>query len=108
MLERSHPTPEGRVRLRLARPGDRDTLTCLLAALGLAAEDMDLRRALRFAPGRRWSVVATAWDGATDRVAGFAALDADGETVLAPHPAVAALLREALAEHAPAWGHRAA
>lgn len=110
MLDRFHPipTPAGRVRLRLARPADRDALAALLAELGVSAGEMDLRRAVRFAPFRRWGIVATAWDGAAEQVAGFAALGDEGETVLAPHPAVRALLRQALAEHAPAWSHRAA
>ena len=110
MLDRFHPvpTPAGRVRLRLARPGDRVALAALLAELGVVSGEMDLRRAVRFAPGRRWALVATSWDGAAEQVTGFAALDGGGETVLAPHPAVRALLRRAIAEHAPAWSHRAA
>ena len=109
-LNHFHDLPDGRrVRLRLPQARDRDDLHELLAGLGLAARDLDVRRALRWSPGRRVSLVATAWDGATERIAGFGALDCDAERLtLLAGPPVAGLLREALEAEASAWARRVA
>jgi hypothetical protein len=89
LLHRTHPLPDGRrVRVRLPIASDRDGLHELLASLGLSASDMDVRRALRWTPERP-VVVAVRWDGAAERVVGFASED----SVIAPAE-VAALLRE--------------
>ena len=88
-LHSTHQLPGGRrVRLRLPHVGDRDAVHELLASFGLEADDLDVRRALRWAPERP-VVVAVAWDGAVERLVGFAA----GDTVIAP-PDVVPLLRE--------------
>lgn len=110
LLHGTHPMPGGgRVRLRLPLAGDRDGLHELLAWCGLAAEDLDVRRALRCVPGRRAVVVATAWDGLRHRLAGFGALDPrDGALTLIAPPEVAELLREALREQAGTWRRRVA
>jgi hypothetical protein len=112
VLDRHHPVPGAgaRVRVRLAHASDAALLRELVFALGLEASDMDLRRALRFRIGERWTVCATAWDGAHERLVGFGALEADRErlTLLAGEPAVEDLLRRALDECARTWGRRVA
>jgi hypothetical protein len=103
LLDRHHPMPEGpRVRLRLPHVGDRAAVRAFLGRLGLDASDLDVRRGLRVLPGGRWSVVATRWDGAAERVVGMATVEEeDGTpTLLAEDPAVVDLLARALAERA--------
>ena len=81
--------PDGRrVRVRLPHAGDRAGLHELLAAFGLAADDLDVRRALRWSPERPVAV-AVEWDGAVERLVGFAAAG-----TLIALPGVAPLLRE--------------
>ena len=111
LLDRSHQVPGvGRVRLRLARPSDRDELHELLARIGLTADDLDARRALRCTPGRGMTICALRWDGHHERLAGVGRLDVGSgrATLLAEHPAVAALLGEALRDHAQTWARRVA
>src|SRR5687767_53968 len=102
LLDRHHAVPSGaRIRLRLPHIGDHDDLQDFLASLGLTAHDLDVRRGLRFAPqAGRWSIVATRFDGARDRIVGLAVVDdADGTpTLLADDPAVCDLLAQALAD----------
>jgi hypothetical protein len=104
LLDRHHRMPGGdRVRLRLPHASDRAGVHEFLGHLGLTAHDLDVRRGLRWAPNRRrWSVVATRWDGAGERIVGIATVDAeDGSpTLLADDAAVCDLLARALAEHA--------
>ena len=98
LLHGSHPLPDGRrVRLRLPHAADRDGLHDLLAEHGVAAEDLEVRRALRWSP-QRPVVVAVEWDGTAERLVGFAA-GAPRETLIAP-PAVASVLGDALREYA--------
>src|SRR5687767_6822518 len=108
VLDRSHylAEPGLRVRVRLARSTDRGGLGDLLRQLALTADEFDLRRALRFAPGVRWGVVATTWDGQHERVVGFGAAEGDRVTLLGIEPAVCGLLRRALDEHARTWRRR--
>lgn len=101
LLTRSHPLPSGdRVRLRLARTGDRPLLA---AFLGLEAGEMEIRRLLR-----GWGVVASVWDGVSEVVLGFGGMTAHGPAVVADDPDVRALLERALDEHARAWSRRVA
>ena len=111
LLDRSHDVPGlGRVRLRLARPSDRDALHELLDGLGLVAEDLDLRRALRCTPGRCVAVCALRWDGRHEGVAGFGrlAVDSGRVTLLAEDPAVGRLVAAALHDQAQTWARRVA
>jgi hypothetical protein len=111
LLDRFHALPDGRrVRLRLARSLDRGGLARLLSTLGLEAGDFELRRALRCTPGRCWAIVATEWDGTVEQLVGLGTLDVAGrsETLLAPDPAVRALLHEALRSRAGGRGRRVA
>ena len=105
-----HPLPDGRrVRLRLPLAADRAALHELLGELGLAADDIDVRRALRCVPGRRWALCATEWDGAHERLAGFGAADLEqGTLTLLGPPEVTATLDEALRRHARTWRRRVA
>ena len=110
LLDRHHVVPGGdRVRLRLPHLRDRDEVHTFLGSLGLEANDLDVRRGLRWTPGERWAVVATRWDGARERVIGLATADGDGTpTLLAEEPEVCDLLSQALADHAGAPGRRVA
>jgi hypothetical protein len=88
-LHETHTLPDGsRVRLRLPHIADRDALHELLAEHGLTADELEIRRALRWSPDRP-VVVAVEWQGSVERLVGFAA----GDTVIAPRH-VAPLLRE--------------
>jgi hypothetical protein len=103
LLDRHHALPGGdRVRLRLPHVGDRAAVHEFLERLGLTTGDLDVRRGLRWSPSARWSVVATRWDGARERIVGFANVDtSDGApTLLAEDPGVVSLLARAIAEHA--------
>ena len=100
LLHATHPLPSGdRVRLRLPHAADRDALHELLAEHGVAADDLDARRALRWTPDRP-VVVATRWDGARERLAGYGAVDrrSGAKTVVAPAD-VRDVLRLALREY---------
>jgi hypothetical protein len=111
LLDRHHTLPGGdRVRLRLPHLGDHAGVHDFLHRLGLDAGDLDVRRGLRVAPADRWSVVATRWDGAAERIAGMASVDgSDGApTLLAEDPAICDLLARALAERAGARARRVA
>jgi hypothetical protein len=103
LLDRHHLLPGGdRIRLRLPHVGDRAQVHEFLTRLGLTAHDLDVRRGLRWSADRRWTVIATRWDGACEGIVGIAAVDAeDGSpTLLAEDPAVCDILSRALAEHA--------
>jgi hypothetical protein len=103
VLDRHHRLAGGeRIRLRLPHVGDRAEVREFLDRLGLSDHDLDVRRGLRWAPDRRWSVVATRWDGSRERIVGIATVDAeDGSpTLLADDPGVYDLLAQAIAEHA--------
>ena len=106
----THPLPDGgRVRLRLPVASDREALHALLAELGLAAEELEVRRALRCLPGRRDALCATHWHGARERLVGFGAADLErGALTLIAPPEVAELLRDELRRHARTWRRRVA
>jgi hypothetical protein len=111
LLDRHHTLPSGdRVRLRLPHLGDRAQVHDFLQGLGLSAGDLDVRRGLRWTATSRWSVVATRWDGTTERIVGLATVDTtDGApTLLADDPAVCRLLARAIAERAGAPARRVA
>jgi hypothetical protein len=58
LLDRSHQLDgTGRVRLRLARPRDRESLDALLEDLGVEVEHIDALRLLRCTPGRCLTIV---------------------------------------------------
>lgn len=101
LLSRTHPLPSGeRVRLRLARPGDRDLIA---AFLGLEPSEMAIRRLMR-----RWGLVATVWDGECDVLVGFGGVSEHGPAVVAEDPDVYLLLERAIDEHARTWSRRVA
>ena len=110
LLHGTHPLPDGvHVRLRLPLAGDRAAAHELLWSLGLEADELELRRALRCIPGRRAAVVAVGWDGVHQRAAGFGSLDVrSGALTLVGLPGVAAVLEEALREQAQTWRRRVA
>jgi hypothetical protein len=107
-LHVSHPLPDGdRVRLRFPHALDRDGLHELLAAFGLAADDLDVRRALRCVPRRRVALCATGWVDGRERLVGFGALE-DGVLTVIGSEAVARVLEGALHAHAGPWSRRVA
>jgi hypothetical protein len=110
LLDTTHALPGGRVRLRLPHVLDRPELHDLLARIGLEADDLEVRRGLRWMPGRRTAVCATRFDGMSDRIVGFASIEADGSrpTVIAEDRRVAALLERALADRASSGDSRVA
>jgi hypothetical protein len=67
MLDRHHPLPGGdRIRLRLPHVTDRARVHEFLERLGLSAHELDVRRGLRWSADRRWTLIATRWDGACE------------------------------------------
>jgi hypothetical protein len=110
LLHGTHLLPDGtRVRLRLPLAADRGPLRELLASLGVAADDLDLRRALRCEPGRRAAVVALECDGPHQRLAGLGAVDVrSGALTLLGRPAVTSMLREELRAQSETWRRRVA
>lgn len=106
-LDATTSLPDGsRVRLRLPQAADRPRLTELHARLGLAHDDLDIARELRFDPRERSVICAIVWDGAHELLAGWAGADrgeATPDLLLADEsraPGVTQLLLEALAERA--------
>lgn len=97
-----------RVRLRLPHAGDRPGLHALHARLGVAADELELARAVRFDPRRRAVACATAWHGAAETIVGYGAIDngADAPDLLVCDdglaPGVRDLLADALRAHAAA------
>ena len=110
LLHGTHLLPDGsRVRVRLPLAADRGPLRELLTSLGLQADDLEVRRALRCEPGRRAVVVAVEWDGAHQRLTGFGAVDVrSGALTLLGRPAVAGALREELRVQSDTWRRRVA
>jgi hypothetical protein len=111
LLDRSHQLDgTGRVRLRLARPRDRESLDALLEDLGVEVEHIDALRLLRCTPGRCLTIVAMAWHDTRERLVGLGSLTigGDGTTLLAADPAVSELLDAALRDHAQTWARRVA
>src|SRR4051812_49242659 len=102
-MDRHHTLPGGgRIRVRIPRISDRAGLRSFLERQG--ADDLDVRRHLRWAPRAGcWTVVATQWDGGRDRVVGLATIDEDFDgapTLLADDAAVYQVLAQALADRA--------
>lgn len=89
-----------RARVRLPLSTDAPAVLELLGRLGLEAEELEVRRALRFDPRRRTVLVATALIDGHTVLLGLAAGVRDAETVLAEHPEVRRLLAAALRERA--------
>jgi len=101
LLDRTHDLgAAGAVRLRLPHVGDHVLLGALHERLGVEASDLERRRALRCAPGRRFVAVAVRFDGACEQMVGCIAHEGGETTTIADDPAVSGLLRQALREHA--------
>ena len=102
LLHDIHPLPDGsHVRLRLPQAADRDALHELLADHGLTADDLDVRRALRWSPDRL-VVVATRWTGTRESLCGFGAAERGAVTVIA-RPGVSEVLTRVLHEYEHRW-----
>jgi hypothetical protein len=72
----AHPHPAGpRVRLRLARPGDRAAVLALLAGRGVEASELDVRRLLAFDPLGRLVLCAFAPVDGAETLVGLGAID---------------------------------
>ncbi len=83
VFTRTHPLPDGpRVRLRHARPGDREGVVALLRRRDAEAYEFGVRRLLRFDPAQRTVLAAFALIDGTETLIGIAAIDHDaGATV---------------------------
>jgi hypothetical protein len=72
LLDTNLSLPDGtRVRLRLPHARDRAGALALLTRLGLAADELDVHRTLRFDPRLRAVVCATVWSAAGESVVGL-------------------------------------
>lgn len=108
VFTRTHPLPDGpRVRLRLARPTDRNALSALLRRQDAEAYDLGVRRLLRFDPTERSVVGAFAPIDGQETLIGIAALDhlpaADVDTLVVDdrwRPGLTELLVGAVRERA--------
>lgn len=108
-LDATTTLPDGsRVRLRLPQAADRPRLRELHERLGLACDEVELARALRFDPLERTVLCASVWTGTQELLAGWAAADRGAvqpELLLADEtlaPGIALLLTRTLAERAAA------
>lgn len=116
MFTRTHPLPDGpRVRLRLARPSDRDAVADLLRRRNADGFEFGIRRLLRFNPSRRSVLAAFAPIDGEDILVGIGAIDhrpgAEVDTFVADErwwDGVAALLVDALSSRARSRAHRVA
>ena len=116
VFTRTHPLPHGpRVRLRLARPADRDSVVSLLRRRDAEAYELGVRSLLRFDPARRTVLAAFAPIDGVETLVGIAAIDhAEGaqvDTFVADErwwDELAELLVNALAVRARARTRRAA
>jgi hypothetical protein len=110
LLHGTHLLPDGRrVRVRLPLAADRGAVHGLLHELGIAADDLELRRALRCDPGRQAAVVAAELERGRQRIAGFGALDVrSGALTLVAPPELRALLVDELREQSETWSRRVA
>lgn len=108
-LDATTALPDGsRVRVRLPQAADRERLAALHVQLGIALDELDLARELRFDPRRRTVICAVVWDAGVERLAGWAAADRDAtapDLLLADEatvPGVTQVLRDAIAAAASA------
>ncbi len=116
VFTRSHPLPSGpRVRLRLARPSDREAVVALLHRRNADAYEFGVRRLLRFDPAQRSVIAAFALIDGVDTLIGIAAIDhlpdAEVDTLVADErwwDDAAALLVTALTTRARSRTRRAA
>lgn len=109
-LDATAPLPDGRrVRVRLPHAADRQEIALLHDRLGVAIDDLELARALRFDPRTQIVLCATVWDEDREVVVAWASATRgreDADTMIADEalaPGVRLLLATALAGH-----HRAA
>lgn len=116
MFTRTRPLPDGpRVRLRLARPTDREAVRALLHREDAQAYELGVRRLLRFDPTERSVISAFAPIEGHETLIGIAARDhlpdADVDTLVVDErwrEAVTELLTAALRERARARPRRVA
>ncbi len=106
-LDTSTTLPNGlHVRVRLPHASDRPGLHALHARLGVAAEELDLARALRFDPRTRVVVCATAFLDGAERHLAYAGMEVGAERpdlLVADEtsaPGIGATLERALGGHA--------
>jgi hypothetical protein len=104
-----------RVRLRLARAGDREAFTRLLNDRGVEPDDLDVRRLLAYDPVRRRVLAAFAPIDGVETLVGIGAIDladdADVDTLVVDERLTAGLgelLVRILRGRAAARGHRVA
>jgi hypothetical protein len=107
LLDATTPLPDGtRVRLRLPHRADLDGLRALARRLGLAVDELEIARALRFDPRRRAVAVATVWVDDHEVLVGYGAIElgeAQPDNFVVDEqlaPGLRAVLHEALVERA--------
>ena len=106
MLSTTHRLDDGlRVRLRFPYTTDRTAVLDLAERAGVAVDDMEAHRLVRFDLRRRRVVCAAAWVDGAERLVGIAATSHDGDptpdVLIADEgraPGVGHLLRAALVE----------
>jgi hypothetical protein len=116
LLTRTYELAAGpRVRLRLARRSDLRALRALLEQRGVEATELELERLLRYHPGRRTVICATAPVDGTELLVGVGAIalepDAEPDTIVVDErltDGLGDLLYRALVGRARAHGRRVA
>lgn len=94
-----------RLRTRMPHAQDGPGLRGLFERLGVALDDLQLSRALRFDPRKRFAVVATVLEGRSEEIVGFATMSRYAEVpelVLADEirtPGATAAIDETLRAH---------
>ena len=107
LLPEWHPS----VRLRLARPRDAAAISALFEAQGLAPEELEIARLVRFDPRSRFVICATSLIDSRERVVAVGSIELDArspERVVASEPELAQLLARVLTDRAARAAARAA
>ena len=115
-LARTYALPAGpRVRLRLARRGDRASVGRLLADRGVGASELEVLRLLSYDPSERVVICAFAPLEGAETLVGIGAIDlvggAEPDTVVVDErltEGLGELLGDLLADRAAAHAHRVA
>lgn len=111
LIDATTTLPDGlHLRVRLPHRSDHAGLLALHARLGVAVDEFELARVLRFDPQRRTVALVTAWVDAAEHLAAYGAIahGADEPELLVADETLAPGIRETLADALRTRARRAA